>query len=316
MYVSVILPVFNEAHTLRELYTRLCNGLEGHERQLIIVDDGSTDRTIEILREISTSDGSVHVVRFSRNFGQHAAIRAAMERVAGDVAIFMDTDLQDRPEEIPKLLAALNDEHVDIVCARSEIPSRSWFRTMTSKLFLSLAAFFVGRSVRDTAMMFRAVKRHVIDSINRSEERPYHTMLLMGWMGFRTVHVNVFRDNRKSGVSRYSPLKLFGHALDGLLTFETRLLRYVIASGLLVSAVAFSFGLFLTFRWMFLDRPPAGWTSLSVLISCFSGVILSVVGVIGEYMGRVLEEVRGRPAYVVAFERPLKDAVTSNRRTA
>ena len=301
MRLSVAIPVLNEEAVLPELIRRVgavLDGIPGGPHEMVLVDDGSTDRSRVILAEASRRDPRVRAILLSRNFGHQPAITAALDHVRGDLVVVMDGDLQDVPEEIPRFLAA-HAEGFDVVYARRAarkegILLRFWYFVFY-RLFASLSRLDIPLDAGDFALM----TRRVVDAIRSAPERNRYLRGLRAWAGFRQCGIVVERAARAGGVSKYSYGALFRLALDGLFAFSIIPIRAAMLLGALATLGATIFAVFAVYAKLVLDRSPQGFTSILLVVTFMSGVILFFLGVVGEYVGRVYEETKARPLYVV-----------------
>jgi dolichol-phosphate mannosyltransferase len=299
--VSVAVAVHNEEAVFPELVARLSavlDALPGGPHEMVFVDDGSTDRTFELIVEAAATDPRVVGVRLSRNFGHQAALTAALETVTGDVVVAMDGDLQDRPEEIPRFVAEYAKGY-DVVYAqrvrrKESLPYRAAY-FLFYRLMRSLSEVKVPVDSGDFALL----SRRVVDQINLLPERHRYIRGLRSWVGFPQTGVPVERDARAGGEPSYTLRKLFRLAFDGVFAFTVAPLRAAWIFGACVSGLAALYALWAVFQRLFLDTSPQGFTALIVAITFFAGVQLLFLGLIGEYLGRVYDEAKGRPNFVV-----------------
>lgn len=301
MRLSVAIPVLNEEAVLPELIRRVgavLDGVPGGPHEMVLVDDGSTDRTRVILAEASRRDPRVRAILLSRNFGHQPAITAALDHVRGDLVVVMDGDLQDVPEEIPRFLAA-HAEGFDVVYARRAARKEGillrFCYFVFYRLFASLSRLDIPLDAGDFALM----TRRVVDAIRSAPERNRYLRGLRAWAGFRQCGIVVERAARAGGVSKYSYGALFRLALDGLFAFSIIPIRAAMLLGALATLGATIFAVFAVYAKLVLDRSPQGFTSILLVVTFMSGVILFFLGVVGEYVGRVYEETKARPLYVV-----------------
>lgn len=300
--ISVAIPLHNEEEVLPELLRRLgatLDALPGGPHELVLVDDGSTDRTFAVLLEAAASDPRIVGVRLSRNFGHQAAVTAALETATGDVVVAMDGDLQDRPEEIPRFLAE-HEKGYDVVYAKrvrrkESLPYRAAY-FVYYRLLRRLSDVDVPVDSGDFALL----SRRVVDQLNQLPERHRYIRGLRWWVGFQQTGIEVERDARGGGMSSYTLRKLFRLAFDGVFAFSVTPLRAAWVVGAAASGLASLYALWAVFERLFLGTSPAGFTALIVAITFFAGIQLLFLGLIGEYLGRVYDEAKGRPHYVVS----------------
>jgi polyisoprenyl-phosphate glycosyltransferase len=302
--LSVIVPVLNEAANLGELSSRLRKVLDGLDIdwEVIAIDDGSTDSTLAALRALHDTDPRFRAVSLSRNFGKERAIAAGLAYAQGDAAVLIDADLQHPPEVIAEFLTEWR-KGFDIVYGQridrnTEGPVRRYLARAFYRLFKTLSRTSLPPGAGD----FRLLSRRAVDAMNRFGERERFNKGLYSWIGFPSVGVPYRVAERKAGFAKWSPRKLIHFALDGIFSFSTMPLRISAVLGLLISLGAVGYGFyFLIYTLMYgIDRP--GFPSLIISIMFLSGVQLVSLGIVGEYLGRVYEEVKARPLFLVAEE--------------
>lgn len=299
--VSVAIPVFNEADGVAELLRRVGDALHavpGGPHEIVIVNDGSIDDTLARLAQLAVLDDRVVIVSLSRNFGHQAALTAALDHVTGDVAIIMDGDLQDPPELIPSLLALHASGH-DVVYARRRCRKERWWLRGSYFLFYRLLDRLSTVRVPLDSGDFGLLSRRVVDQLNRMPEHHRFLRGMRTWVGFRQTSIAVDRDERHAGTSKYTFSKLLGLAFDGIFAFSIVPIRAAALLGALVVALSAVFGAYSVWAKLFMHQSPRGFTALTLLITFLSGVQLFFLGVIGEYVGRVYEQSKGRPIYIV-----------------
>jgi undecaprenyl-phosphate 4-deoxy-4-formamido-L-arabinose transferase len=299
--VSVVIPVFNEAATLADLHQRLARTLKdlGRPTEIIFVDDGSTDGSADVLRALHAQDPSVRVVRFNRNYGQHAAVFAGMERARGDVIVTLDADLQNPPEEIPALLRRL-DEGVDIVGGARVHRHDPLPRRLASRLVNRATSAIVGVRMTDYGCMLRAYRRSVVEQIVACQEISRFIPALANTFGSAVAEVPVEHAPRRDGRSKYGLLRLLRLNMDLMTGFSLLPIQAVSFAGVLVAALGLGFALFLGLRRLLVGPEVEGVFTLFAILFFFVGLQILALGLIGEYVGRIYQEVRRRPRYVVA----------------
>jgi dolichol-phosphate mannosyltransferase len=308
MRVSVAIPLLNEEAVLPELIRRITAVLDqvpGGPHEVVFVDDGSTDATRSILAEARHADRRIRVVFLSRNFGHQPAISAALDHVRGDVVVVMDGDLQDAPEEIPRFLA-MHAEGCDVVYARRVDRKEGFVLRGCYFVFYRVFSRLSRVSIPVDAGDFALMSRRVVDAIHAAPERNRYLRGLRAWAGFRQEGIVVERAARTAGKSKYSYRALLRLALDGLFAFSIVPIRAAMVLGALTILLALGFVLYAIYAKLVLDRSPQGFTAIILVMTFLSGVILFFLGVVGEYVGRVYEETKARPLYVV--DRVLGDA--------
>ena len=299
--VSVAVPLYDEEENVPELLQRLSSILRGipGRHEIVVVDDGSSDRTLELLRGAALEGVDLVVVSLSRNFGHQAAFSAALDHATGDVIVMIDGDLQDPPELIPQLLAK-HREGFDVVYARRGHRDAPWHLRALYRIFYRMM-----ETMSDTPMPldsgdFSLVTRRVADVMRNAPERQRYLRGLRAWAGFRQTGIEVPRPARAHGASKYTARKLFALAFDGLFSFSRIPLRVAASLGAFTIVATLLFAAYALFAKLVLHRSPQGFTALILTMIFVSGVQLFFLGVIGEYVGRIHTEVKGRPRYVVA----------------
>jgi polyisoprenyl-phosphate glycosyltransferase len=300
--ISVAIPLHDEELVFPELIRRVgtvLDGMPGGPHEIVLVDDGSEDRTFELMRGAAARDSRVVGVRLSRNFGHQAALTAALETVSGEVVVVMDGDLQDRPEEIPRFLAEY-EQGYDVVYAQ---------RTERKESLALRAAYFTFYRVLNRLSElevpvdsgdFALLSRRVVDELNLLPERHRYLRGLRTWVGFRQTGIPVERDRRAGGEPSYTTGGLLRLAFDGIFAFSVTPLRAAWILGAVASGAASIYALWAVFERLFLGTSPQGFTALIVAITFFAGIQLLFLGLIGEYLGRVYDEAKSRPHFVIS----------------
>lgn len=298
--LSVVIPIFNEEETLEVLYARLSKVLDGlaEDYEVIFVNDGSRDRSELILRDIQKRNPRFKSIHFSRNFGHQTAITCGFDHAKGRAVIAMDGDLQDPPEVLPDLLARWREGY-DVVYAVRQKRKEGLLKRTAYKTFYWVLHKVSYLDIPLDSGDFSLIDRRVIDVLQSMPERNRFVRGLRTWAGFRQVGYEYAREARFAGQSKYSLGKLMKLAFDGLVSYSYVPLRLVSNVGLLVSMSALAYMGYLLVARMFGDMPIQGWTSTVVILLFLGGIQLLSLGVIGEYVGRIFEEVKHRPQYVV-----------------
>jgi len=300
LQVSVVIPVFNEELVLHEFYPRLKKEAEswGKSYELLFVDDGSTDNSFELICKWKKIDSNIRVVKFTRNFGQQAAVLAGFRESRGNIVVQIDSDLQNPPEEIKRLLGAFTDE-VDLVVTIPRQRRDSALRILGSRVLHSLAQALFGNRFKLNLSSFRAMRRNVIEKIDQCQDRSRYMAVLMSWMAVPTVHVEVDHHLRKMGQTKYGVLPLLRLTWDLITGYSNFPLRLVTYLGLLGAGVGFSIMMFLLYQRLVAGILIEGFVVLSAVFSFFAGVQLLSIGFLGEYLGRVHLKIQNRPEYIV-----------------
>jgi glycosyltransferase involved in cell wall biosynthesis len=301
MRISVVVPLYNEESNLSELLRRLRAVLEsvaGGPHEIVIVDDGSTDRTVEILQTEAQEDDRLVGIMLSRNFGHQAALTAGLDHASGDVTIVMDGDLQDSPEAIPLFLEKYQQGY-DVVYAQRVRRKEPWPLRLCYFTFYRLMERLSDIQVPLDAGDFGLMSRRVVDQLRRMPEHHRYLRGMRSWIGFRQIGLPVERSERHSGGSKYGLVGLLKLAADGIFAFSIVPIR---AAALLGAAVIFVSSLYVFYALyvkFVLHISPVGFTALIAMVTFLSGVLLFFLGVIGEYVGRIYEETKARPAYII-----------------
>ena len=300
LQVSVVIPVFNEELVLHEVYPRLKKEAEswGKSYELLFVDDGSTDNSFELICKWKKIDSNIRVVKFTRNFGQQAAVLAGFRESRGNIVVQIDSDLQNPPEEIKRLLGAFTDE-VDLVVTIPRKRRDSALRILGSKVLHSLAQALFGNRFKLNLSSFRAMRRSVLEKIDQCQDRSRYMAVLMSWMAVPTVHVEVDHHLRKMGQTKYGVLPLLRLTWDLITGYSNFPLRLVTYLGLLGAGLGFAIMMFLLYQRLVAGILIEGFVVLSAVFSFFAGVQLLSIGFLGEYLGRVHLKIQNRPEYIV-----------------
>lgn len=300
--ISIIIPLYNEELVLDELFERIFQMLQNNFGsdvwEVICVDDGSRDTTSLRLLEFQKLYPALKVIKFSRNFGHHKAISAGLDYASGDYIVLMDGDLQDQPEEIPVLFSRLQEGY-DVVYGVRKDKKFSFFKKLKSSLFITVMRWLMDEKIELNSSIFRIMKRSVLDKVILLREKNRFVLGLIGWVGFKTGSVEVNHGERKKGVTKYSFKKEIKLALDAICAFSDYPLRLISRIGFLLMAFSGFFASFLIARKLVWGVGLMGWTSVMCAILFTSGMHMLLLGVVGEYIGRIYVEVKNRPLYIV-----------------
>jgi dolichol-phosphate mannosyltransferase len=296
--LSVVIPVYGCAATLRALHARLSASLRGitSEYEIVLVDDRSTDGAWEVMRELARGDERLRIVRLSRNFGQHAAITAGLTRSRGAWTVVMDCDLQEPPEEIPRLYAKAQEGY-DVVRAARHGRRHSPFRRTAGALYRRLLMESDRGEIEYSTLSI--ISRKVVDAFLSLRDRDREYQLVLDWLGFTQATIAFEHAERADGMrSAYGLRQLLRVAFDGMFFRTTVLLRFIVLVGFLIAALGGVLALIFVYSRYVQDTPP-GYTSIVVLLLLLSGFIIVALGVVGLYVGRVFDQVKGRPLFVI-----------------
>lgn len=297
---SVIIPVYGCNTCLTELVVRLQQALQDitNDIEIILVNDASPDNSWEVISELCKTNKFVKGINLSRNFGQHYAITAGLEHSKGEWCVVMDCDLQDQPEEIKKLYNGINDEY-DIVLAQRKVRKDKFLKRLSSKLFYRVFGFLTDTKLDHTVANFGIYHRKVIDAFlaMKDETRFFPTMIQ--WVGFKKIYIPVEHNNREAGNSSYSFKQLMKLARNNIIAFSDKPLFLTIKIGFFISAISFLVGIFYLIQYFLGNITELGFTSLIISIWFLSGIIISILGIIGLYLSKVFDKVKNRPQYIV-----------------
>jgi polyisoprenyl-phosphate glycosyltransferase len=298
--LSVVVPVYGCRDCLSELHRRLTEQVAAitPDYELILVDDRSPDGSWKVLKSLSASDPKVKAIRLSRNFGQHNAITAGLAASRGRWTVVMDCDLQDPPEEIRRLLDAAAEGGYDLVLAQRESRVDSWMRVTLARLYFKLLNTFMGTDIDGRFGTFSVLSRKVVDAYLELGDRDRHYLFVLHWLGFERGTVQVAHAERASGRSSYRLSALIRHAVRGVFFQTTNVLLYIVCFGFLLAAIGVLLAIY-DVVLVAVAHPPPGYTSVMVATIIIGGFIIVSTGVTGIYIGRVFEQVKGRPLYVI-----------------
>ena len=298
---SFVIPVFNERETLPELHQRLSQVIDRLDgaAELLFVDDSSHDGSYELLAALARQDPRIRVLRFARNFGHQVAITAGLDHAAGDAVIVMDADLQDPPEVVPDLVARWQEGYEVVYAVRRQRSGESWLKRKTAAWFYRVLRWIAHVDMPLDAGDFRLVDRRAVDAFRSMRERARYVRGMISWVGFRQIGVPYDRAERYAGEPKYSYRKSLALAVDGLVSFSNAPLRLALMAGFVFSSLSFLVGVFAIVAKLSGAFVVPGWASILVVISFLGGIQLTLMGMLGLYVGRIYEEVKGRPIYIL-----------------
>jgi len=302
-YVSVLVPVLNEEESLPELQKRLqatLNGI-GKPYEIIYINDGSTDTTEVLLERFHADDKRVKVIEFNRNYGQHMALFSGFEFAKGEIVITIDADLQNPPEEIPKLVDKA-EEGFEVVATYRKQRKDSLFRKLPSYIVNKITAKLVGVKLRDYGCMLRAYRRNIIDYMNMCPESSSFIPALANTFAKKITEIEVAHEERKTGTTKYSLFKLWRLNFDLMTSFSLWPIQMISTLGVAIAALGLLFAMFLFVRRLFLGPEGEGVFTLFGILFFFIGIQILALGIIGEYIGRIYQEVRRRPRFIIKKE--------------
>ena len=299
-HLSVVTPVYRAEGCLEELYRRLAAALSGitQDFEIVMVEDCGGDRSWEIIQALARTDPRVKGIQFSRNFGQHYGITAGLDHCDGDWVVVMDCDLQDRPEEIPRLYAKAQEGY-EVVIAHRGKRNDPLLKRFASRLFYRLFSWLADTEYDSQAGNFRIVSRKVVENFRCMREQLRFFGGLMNWMGFPQAAIDVRHAERHEGRSTYTLTKLWRLAAETIIAYSDKPLRLSIRLGFLISLAAFCYGLYILIHAAFYGSAITGWASLIVSIYFMGGIIIAILGMLGIYLGKAFDESKKRPLYIV-----------------
>lgn len=302
--VAILLPCFNESATLESTFDRIehvCRQIEGVEFRYIFVDDGSSDETLAVLCRLREKmpTRKISIIELSRNFGKEAALTAGLDYVNEDACIILDADLQDPPEFIREMLSSWLEGNDVVALRRIDRTTDTKLKMHSARLFYRIFNWLSETNIPENVGDSRLIDRCVIDALKRLPENIRFMKGLFAWVGFKTHIIDIKREMRQQGTTKFRFLRLVLLALNGLTSFSTSLLRIWIFVGLLVSLYAFFHGLYIIIRVLIVGVELPGYASMTVILLFISGIQMVGIGVIGEYMGRTFIEAKRRPSYIV-----------------
>jgi glycosyltransferase involved in cell wall biosynthesis len=314
--LSVVVPVYNEEAVVRETCKRLKAVMDslGEAYEIIFVNDGSRDRTASIINEICETDPTIKFIDFSRNFGHQLAITAGMDYAAGEAVIVIDADLQDPPEIIPQMVQKWKEGFNVVYGKRLERRGETLFKKVTARLFYRLLRHLTDIDIPVDTGDFRLIDRNVCNALKLVNERSRYVRGIISWLGFRQTGVEFTREKRFAGETKYPLKKMLRFAFDAISSFSYKPLKLASYVGFFLSLFSFIYLLIVLYEGIFTDKTVPGWTSTLAVSLLFNGIVLIMLGIIGGYIGRIYDEAKGRPLYVIRHLKNLPAENGSGRR--
>ena len=302
--VSILIPAYNEEKSLPSLYEALRNLMdtmkEQYQWEVLFVNDGSKDHTLEIIAQLRQQDRRINYVNLSRNFGKENAMLAGFDYATGDCMVIMDADLQDPPQLIPQMLRYWEEGYQDIYAKRANRGQESWLRKKCSLLFYKILESTTRFDVLQNVGDFRLLDRVCIDALKQLRESERYTKGMFCWIGYRKKEIVFDRGDRVAGASNWNFISLFNLAIEGITSFTTAPLRLASISGGVIAFLSFFALLFYLFKRIILGDPIQGFTTLVCIMLFLGGIQLICLGIMGEYLGRIFNETKNRPPYLAA----------------
>lgn len=300
--ISIIIPAYNEEESLPILYERLnklINEVKNYEFEVLFVNDGSTDNTIQIIKELRQKDDHISYVDFSRNFGKEVAMIAGLDYAKGDCAIFMDADLQDPPELIPELIKYWEEGYDDVYAKRSSRKGETWLKKFTSKMYYKVLQSLTKIPIQKDTGDFRLLDRRCVNALKKLRESQRCSKSMFSWIGYHKKEVVYDRDPRVAGKTKWNYKKLMDLAIDGITSFTTSPLRLSTYLSIPTFLLLFVYAIYVIIKCIVTATFIQAFQAVILLILFFSGVQILLFGIIGEYLGRIFNETKNRPLYFV-----------------
>lgn len=300
--ISLLIPAYNEQEVLRHLYERL-NKLAGqtsdYDFEFLFVNDGSRDKTLEMIKTYAKDDPRISYVNLSRNFGKEIAMIAGLDHVTGDATVIIDADLQDPPELIPQMITYWEKGYDDVYARRKSRAGESWLKKITSSLYYETLKRLTNVPIQQDTGDFRLLDKRCVEALRQFRESQRNAKGIFSWIGYKKKEILYDRDPRVAGETKWNYVKLVNLAIDGITSFTTAPLRMSSVLGGIISFIAFIYIIFLVVRTVFFGNDLAGYPSMMAVILFLGGVQLFSLGIIGEYVGRIFNETKHRPLYFV-----------------
>ncbi len=298
--ITILIPVYNDFEVLDELTRRLMTVLPtlSDNFEIVLIDDGSKDNSWKKIQELANQNKHITGMKLMRNFGQQNAIAAGLDYATGDIVVIMDSDLQDRPEDIPLLIEALEKTNASMAISKWTGRKDGLFKRMVSKLFFNVSKRITHIHHQPNLGVFRAIRKEIVEELKKYPEKTSTSLSLLYWIGVDYVTVELKRDARFAGKSGYTIRKMLKLTFDRIFSFSMFPIRLASYMGFSIALVSFLSGLILIIRWFF-DKVAPGWTSIFVLMLFLFGLNFLFLGIIGEYLGRIFIESKKRPKYII-----------------
>ncbi len=300
--ISIIIPAYNEEESLPMLRGRiekLMDSMKNYEFEILFVNDGSKDRTIEIIKKMREEDTRFNYVDFSRNFGKEIAMIAGLDYATGDCVIFMDADLQDPPELIPELVKYWEQGYDDVYAKRRSRKGETWLKKFTSKMYYKVLQKTTRIEIQKDTGDFRLLDRRCVNALKKLRESERNTKSMFSWIGYKKKEVLYDRDPRIAGTTKWNYIKLIDLAIDGITSFTTSPLRLSTYIAIPTFLVLFVYFIYVIVKCFVIKQAIQAFQAIILLILFFSGVQILLFGIVGEYLGRIFNETKNRPLYLV-----------------
>jgi len=300
--ISVIIPAYNEEESLPILYDRmkkLMDSMNNYEFEILFINDGSKDNTIDKIKQMRIADNRICYVDFSRNFGKEIAMIAGLDYAKGDCVIFMDADLQDPPELIPELVKYWEEGYDDVYAKRRSRKGETWLKKFTSKMYYKLLQKLTKVEIQKDTGDFRLLDRRCVNALKMLRESQRNTKSMFSWIGYKKKEVLYDREPRVAGSTKWNYLKLIDLAIDGITSFTIAPLKFSTLVAIPTFMMLFIYFIYVIIKCFVVDQPIQAFQAIILLILFFSGVQILLFGIVGEYLGRIFNETKNRPLYLV-----------------
>lgn len=300
--ISVIIPAYNEEESLpilKQRMEKLMNSMENYEFEILFINDGSKDNTINIIKEMREEDNRINYVDFSRNFGKEIAMIAGLDYATGDCAIFMDADLQDPPELIPELVKYWEQGYDDVYAKRRSRKGETWLKKFTSKMYYKILQKTTKIEIQKDTGDFRLLDKRCVNALKKLREAERNTKSMFSWIGYKKKEVLYDRDPRVAGKTKWNYIKLIDLAIDGITSFTTSPLRISTYIAIPTFLLLFGYFIYVIAKCFVIKQAIQAFQAIILLILFFSGVQILLFGIVGEYLGRIFNETKNRPLYLV-----------------
>ena len=301
--ISILVPCYNEEESLPLFYSALkdlMDKIRQYEWEILFVDDGSCDNTLNLIKKMRASDERISYLSLSRNFGKENAMLAGFDYVKGDCAVIMDADLQDPPSLVPQMLSYWEEGYKDVYAKRIGRGKESWLRKNLSLCFYKILDHSTRFDILQNVGDFRLLDRQCINALKRMRESERYTKGMFCWIGYKKKEILFNREDRAAGKSNWSFLSLFNLAIEGITSFTTAPLRFASIIGFAIAIVTFVYALYFIIKTSVYGDPVQGFTTTIVVVLFLGGIQLFAIGILGEYVGRIFNETKNRPTYLVS----------------
>jgi polyisoprenyl-phosphate glycosyltransferase len=300
--ISILIPCYNEQEVLESLYKRLCILADSNNKyvfEFLFVNDGSKDKTFDIIQELAANDGRVAYVNLSRNYGKEVAMIAGLDHITGSATVIIDADLQDPPELIPQMIHYWEEGYDDVYARRVSRSGETWLKKATSKAFYRLLQKATQIPIQQDTGDFRLLDQRCVAALQKMRESQRYTKGMFSWIGYKKKEITYERDPRAAGTTKWNYFKLIDLAIEGIVSFTTSPLRWSSIGGVIISLFAFFYIVIIIIKTLLFGSDVSGYPSLMAVILFLGGVQLLSLGIIGEYIGRIFNETKQRPLYFI-----------------